>query len=284
MKPGDLVVLKLGTNCVYGVGEIVGSYEWLDEFSDVDGWDLQHLRRVRWLWKGNKNPKVFNTYDLKFGDTTQLLDGASAVVPWMQSLQISESEYTRELKPLPRCQTKNQIEEEIIADYLYDKGVASDSIENLMREFGELTRIAKWYVRTNAPSESETVAYLVVPLLRALGWSPQKMALEWNNVDLAIFNKLPRCNENLSIVIEAKKKGYSCLSALSQAQTYALNKPNCKRLIVTEGIRYGIYTKKNDSFELYAYMNLTNFQNEYPIYNCFGIKEALRAMTPEWDE
>lgn len=58
-----------------------------------------------------------------------------------------------------------------ISEFLFDRGVASASITRLMDEIGELTRIARWYGRAKAkhPSEHETVAYLVVPLLRALG-------------------------------------------------------------------------------------------------------------------
>ena len=139
-------------------------------------------------------------------------------------------------------------------------------------------RIAKWYRRTDDnPSEFETVAYLAVPLLRALGWTPQKMAIEWNNVDVALFNQLPRNDENLSVVVEAKKKDNSCLTALSQAQ-----KRKCQRLIVTDGLRYGVYLKKNDNFKLYAYFNITELKSAYPIYECYGVKEALKAMTPEW--
>lgn len=37
MKDGDLVVLRIGTATVLGVGQIVGSYEWRDEFGDIDG-------------------------------------------------------------------------------------------------------------------------------------------------------------------------------------------------------------------------------------------------------
>ncbi len=34
---GVLVVLRLGTSDVYGVGEVVGDYQWVDEFGDGDG-------------------------------------------------------------------------------------------------------------------------------------------------------------------------------------------------------------------------------------------------------
>ena len=108
------------------------------------------------------------------------------------------------------------------------------------------------------------------------------MGIEWNRVDIALFNKLPRNDENLSVVIEAKKKGSSCLTAVSQAASYAAGKKNCARLIVTDGLRYGVYLRKKRRFELYAYFNITRFKSSYPIYGCHGVKEALRAMTPEW--
>ena len=54
------------------------------------------------------------------------------------------------------------------------------------------------------------------------------------------------------------------------------------RLIVTDGLRYGIYLKDGKDFNLYAYFNITDLRENYPIYECHGVKEALRAMTPEW--
>ena len=47
MEASDLVVLRLGTSRVYAVGEIVGDYEFHEEFNDIDGWDIGHVRRVR---------------------------------------------------------------------------------------------------------------------------------------------------------------------------------------------------------------------------------------------
>lgn len=85
MAPGDLVALRLGTDTVVGVGEIVGDYQWHDGFGDVDGWDLQHVRRVRWLWKGLDAPKTFSTYDMKPGDTTQQLSPGD-VHDWVQGM------------------------------------------------------------------------------------------------------------------------------------------------------------------------------------------------------
>lgn len=282
MKEGDIVVLRLGTNIVLGVGQIVGEYEWLECFGDVDGWDLNHVRRVKWLWNGINKPKYFNTYALKQGDTTQEMT-SDVVKEWLSELVISEESYNRKLVVLPN--EGRSIDQNEIAEYLFEKGISSNSIENLTKEFDELRRIAKWYVRINeTPSEFETVSYLVVPILRALGWTPQKMAIEWHKVDLALFDQLPRKDENLSVVVEVKRKGNSCLTAMSQAQGYAQGKLNCKRLIVTDGLRYGTYIKSENEYQLQAYFNLTDLRESYPIYNCSGIKEALKIMTPEWRE
>ena len=281
MKDGDIVVLRLGTTTVLGVGIIVGPYEWIEEFSDIDGWELQHVRRVKWLWKNKDNPKTFPTYSLKQGDTTQKLS-SNIVIDWLKELSIKNAEYNRELATLPKS-PGSEVNMDEISEYLFDQGVSSNSIEALITEIGELIRIAKWYKKFSNPSEFETVAYLVVPLLRALGWTPQKMAIEWHNVDIALFGQLPREDETLNIVVEAKKKGNSCLMAKSQAQSYAQGKVNCNRLIVTDGLRYGVYTKNEEQFKLQAYFNLTALKNDYPVYDCLGVMEALKIMTPEWN-
>ena len=281
MADGDLVVLRMGTSKVLGVGQVVGGYEWREEFGDIDGWDLQHVRRVRWLWKAADPPKTFDTWALKQGDVTQRLSGGS-VIDWLAKLAIPDDAFSRPLIELPAAKD-NEIDVHRISEFLFDHGVASASITNLLNEIGELVRIAEWYKRSGKPSEHETVAYLVVPLLRALGWTPQRMAVEWNRVDVALFDQLPRCDESLRVVVEAKKMGNSCLTAKSQAMSYAEGKDECHRLIVTDGLRYGVYVRKGkEPLRLYAYLNLTRLRGDYPVYPCNGAEDALLTMAPEW--
>lgn len=208
MQSGDLVVLRLGTSSILAVGEIVGGYEWLEAFGDVDGWDLQHCRRVRWLWKSPENPKKFETYSLKLGDTTQLLN-SKVVEDWLRELVIPEKAFNASLPEILDSAEPGMdfaLEMFDVSEYLYDKGMSSASINRLQGDIGELIRIAKWYKQQGInPSEYETVAYLVIPLLRSIGWTPQKMAVEWHRVDVALFSELPRENGNLSVVVEVKK-------------------------------------------------------------------------------
>lgn len=284
MKSGDIVALKIGLQKIYAVGIVVGDYQWSDLFGDVDGWSIQHVRRVKWLWVAPKDsegqylPKDFKANVLKQG-TTLLLDNPK-VLQWIDSLHL---DFTKkyEVKDLPAVDSKKvQIEE--IAEFLYAKGTSSNSIERLVSAIDDLQMIAKWYKSVDYVSEFETESYLIIPLLRALGWTPQKMAVEWKNVDIAIFNRLPREDQNLIAVVEAKRKGKSCLMAYSQAYNYAKDKENCNRLIVSDGLRYGIFVKHQKKYKLHAYMNITDFRERYEIYDCAGIKEAIWAMTPDW--
>jgi hypothetical protein len=72
MNDGDTVVLRLGKDEIYGVGTVEGRYEWCEAFGGIDGWDLQHVRSVRWFWKtAPDSPQRFPTYTLNLGDTTQ---------------------------------------------------------------------------------------------------------------------------------------------------------------------------------------------------------------------
>ncbi len=290
MKDGDLVILRRGTSVILAVGEIVGIYEHHEEFNDVDGWNISHVRRVRWLWKNTKEPKNFDTYTLKWGHTTQRLD-APDVNSWLKSLDVPDNVCDQTPVELPHIGDNANVSVDDISEYLFDKGVASGSISNLLGEIGEFVRISNWYKRkAEPPSEHETVTYLVVPLLRALGWTPQRMAIEWNRIDVALFSNLPRKKEHLSVLVEAKKIRAASLSALSQAERYAEEYENCDRIILTDGLRYGIFFRekkgsgKKEKFSLRSYMNLTDLRDRYPIYNkCSGAKDALLAMGPEYD-
>lgn len=288
IKDGDLVVLHVGTAQVFGVGQVVGGYLYSDLFNDIDGWDIGHLRRVRWLWKYKDEPKTFKPYALKFGDTAQLLNPGE-VQDWLNELDVSLADSSWQPRLLPSEDLGETLDMKKISDYLFDRGIAASSIDKLVQGMDELARIAAWYERSREQtSERETIAYLVVPLLRDLGWTPQKMAVEWQKVDLALFSNLPRKDSNLAVSVEVKKLGYSVLKAKSQAEWYA-NQPGrekCLRLIVTDGIRYTVFLRNPDGTfnrKPSAYLNLKFLRKSYPILECQGAREALLLMAADWD-
>jgi hypothetical protein len=243
MRSGDLIVLRLGTNQVYAVGEVVdGTSQWFDDFGDVDGWDLQIVKRVRYLWTYTDSPMTFPPSTLQFGATILPLRSA-AVIRWLTELEVPEEAWTREVRIIPRsCEQgkrRQNLTPKEIGESLYDRGISSDSISALLNSIDELSRIAGWYARMGLNvSEHETTAYLVVPLLKCLGWSPQKMAVERDKVDIAIFEKLPRENANLSVVVEVKKFNDPIKIAFSQARDYAEQegRESCQRIVLTDGI------------------------------------------------
>ena len=282
---GDLVVLRRKTSNVYAVGEVVGEAKCLEAFADVDGWDLQHTRRVRWLWTCNGGPKSFDTYTFEWGST--LHKGVKGEISeWIETLNL-EANADRELQDLPQ-ESGQEISTQDIGRHLFDAGVDANAINDLIEEIDELNRIARWYSRSAAtPSEHETVAYLIIPLLRALGWTPQKMAVEWERMDLALFDRLPRTENHLIATVEAKKWGRSCLSARSQAERYATEvaEDTCRRLVVTDGNRYGVFVRDDDGNfpdRPDAYLNLADPKDAYPIMHSKGAQHALRLMSSDW--
>ena len=297
MQCGDIVVLKVGRSTIYGVG-FIAKYEWCDEFNDVDGWDLGHTRRVRWVWTYKENHNNAKEFDRKpLARSTTCRVGSSEILDWLKRLNVVENDKNYSHTVLPVNQ-KN-ITREDIAKYLFDVGIASESIRNLLDKHGEFLRIANWYNDhwEEWPSEHETVSHLVVPLLRILGWTPQRMALEWKmkgkreRMDLVLFARLQqgsgeaRVINYLDCVVEAKRLRDPCLSwAVSQAKGYVQDIKSCHRLVVTDGLRYGVFTRRtgNKRFALYAYLNLIRLRSKYPIYKCKGAKEAIFAMTSEW--
>jgi hypothetical protein len=56
---GDVILLRIGCDRIVAIGLVASDYEYLEQFDDVHGWDLQHGRRVR--WRVLPTPQVFPT-------------------------------------------------------------------------------------------------------------------------------------------------------------------------------------------------------------------------------
>ena len=284
IEDGHIIVLHRGMSEILGVGMVVGEYKWSKLFEDIDGWDLQHYRRVRWLpLKGVDT--YFKSKAIGRGGAVHKIHSVE-VIERLKSLSVTDTDMKRELKELPKTEPKPVTYDEI-GKYLCEKGVSSTQVETLLKEFDKLIKLADWYDKNGQPSEHETVAYLVIPILRALGWTHEQMAVEWEHVDLALFDQPTRKDENLAVVVEVKKKGHACLSAQSQAEHYAQSKDHCKRLIVTDGLRYGTFLRERDENNTWiwkrsAYFNLRQLTDKYSIYECGGAKEALHIMAKEF--
>jgi hypothetical protein len=109
------------------------------------------------------------------------------------------------------------------------------------------------------PSEDELIVHFVVPFLRALGWPPERVAVKWRHIDVAVFRALPRTPASCRFVIEAKRLGAGVEGALEQAQGYVNALGTQCDVVVTDGIRYRMYDGAH-AFEPLAYANLARLK------------------------
>jgi hypothetical protein len=173
-----------------------------------------------------------------------------------------------------------------LANRLYCAGMGDEAIGRVLRTIGALRIRAHWYAggskyrRPRDTSESETTAQLVLPLLQALGWTAQQTAVEWRCIDIALFRRLPREDQHVDSVVEVKRFGTDCFKAKSQALGYAAARPNCMRVVLTDGICYGVYLRRRGRFRLHAYLDLERPCDAYPRLRCLGAKDALLALLP----
>jgi hypothetical protein len=280
-RSGDIVLLRLGTGHVLAVGEIADdTAEWIEAFADVDGWHLQHVRRVRWL---PSTAKTFPPKTLGGQVRTFAAVGVESVMTWIESLDVPEADRNRPLANLPAAGVSLDATE--LGRRLFTEGLPSEHVDKLMATFASLQRVASWYGNETKrpegrPSEQETVCYLVIPLLLSLGWSQQTAAVQWNSVDVALFRGMPPTNATLACVVEAKLLGRSVFSPLGQAREYALEagREGCDKLVVTDGIRYALHSRSGDVFSLVAYLNILDMRDAYPIFGCAGAVHAVIGM------
>ncbi|XBQ16852.1 MAG: hypothetical protein ABL308_03005 [Oceanicaulis sp.] len=294
MSSGDLVVLREGTSTVRAVGRIVGDYEYIDAFLDVDGWDVAHARRVHWVAQ-EQMPRHFPTYTMKLGDTTQILptgEKAHELRAWIKNLFET---YDEDKQPeFTQFDDSKSLDIADCAALLFECGLSATSATSLTDRITDLTKLAQWYrTKTEAISEAETLGQLVLPLFVALGWSPQTLAMEWSisgigRIDLAAFRPFRqsvRNQDDIVLVLEAKRFNRSCLVGVEQARSYASALPNAERLVVTDGLRYAVFIRdETGTFpeSPHAYLNLAQPKDHYAALDCLGADEALLALSAAW--
>ena len=202
----------------------------------------------------------------------------------------------RPLQDLPE-RLPREIGDDDLADRLVGAGWTAPEAASLIEVREKLLHRSRWYsTNGGSPSEYETIATLTLPLLRALGWNWEHTAIEWSRIDVALFDPAvaqhPRSDAHLVAAIEAKRRDQSCLTAKGQAEHYATRpgREGCRRLVVTDGLRYAIHLRQPDgTFGYYpdAYVNLDRLRDGYPLMEnpdrpaCGGAVEALALLRPD---
>jgi len=242
MQVGDVVLLRTGIASIIAVGVVASEYLYLNQFDDVNGLDLQHAKRVRWC----RLPQEYTFGSPVFGANPTRCSRiwSEEVKDYADRFLNSPPTHWQEA-PLPELPAEEPGLDKVPA-----------ALECIVAQAQDL--VGLYWDRHNFgdhPTEDELVAHFVVPFLRALGWPPERLAVKWRYIDVAVFAALPRTPENCRFVIEAKRLGAGVEGALEQAKGYVESLGLPRDVIVTDGIRYRMYASER-AFEPIAYANM----------------------------
>ena len=200
----DVLLLRTGQSTIRAVGLVASEYQFLPQFDDVNGWDLQHARRVRWS-------PLSQPYDLGrsvFGANPPRLSRVHApdIIEYANRfIRSAPREWKSRALPSP------PVEEVGLKAPPSELQEIVAHVHDLLNLYWDVDRFG------NLPTEDELVAHYVVPFLRALGWPVERIAVKWRNIDVCVFSGLPRIPEHCHYLIEAKRLGAGVEGALEQA-------------------------------------------------------------------
>lgn len=268
LQPGHIVILKRpeGRNwAILAVGTVDGDYQHLKVFGDVDGWDLEHARRVSWRW--SQKPIVSPGLSRGTFKRVRSEEPKELARQVLETGQRFQPEYAIPEKAL------DPLEDETLIGELINFGLRPGDAEELSTTIKRIRLLANWYWKHGDDVlEHETRTFLVIPLLLALGWSEQRLKIEWGKrgrgrVDVAFFREPYTGGEKDNpciMLMETKKLGVGLTPGQKQAQRYAEQFPEASRLLVSNGYVYKLYSKKADSWDFQAYLNLLNPLPRHP--------------------
>lgn len=245
VRIGDAVMLRTGLDKLRAIGVVAGEYEYLEQFDDVNGWDIPHARRVRWF----ELPKEYSFDASVFGGRHRFSrvlgkDGVGYTQRFLQSPPTAWQE-----SPLPSLPQEEPP--------LHDFPESIRSLVGLAQDLHGLYWSAEHF--GERPREDELIAHFIVPLLRSLGWPPELIAVKWRDIDVSVFSRLPRTPENCVLVIEAKRPGAWPEDALGQACEYVKKLGLPRNIVLTDGIRYH-FCDCEHGFRRVAYANLARLK------------------------
>ena len=260
LQVDDLVLLRTAVDTVAAVGLVASDYEYLEPFDDVNGWDLRHGRRVRWY----RLPEPYCFAAAVFGANPTRCSRVQTpeAVNYARSFLASGLAHWQQ-EQLPPIPTVEPLLDEVPEELRDVVGLAWD----LAGLYGDEERMG------DAPNENEMVAHFVVPLLRALGWPPENIGVEWRRVDVALFEALPRSPGSCRFVIEAKRLGTGLEGARKQAEDYVARLGVSRDVVVTDGFRYRAFDCER-GLEPVAYANLARLKQ-----SSLALFDELRRST-----
>lgn len=259
VKVGDWLIARPGTGRITGVGRVTGPMCYGNFFEDVEGWDLQHYVPVEWY------RPVVEGDELKLDQKYLTRSTLQRCYKEEVFEAIRNTPFQREEATLPVDKLQEPVDEELgaITNALIDSGVRIQDAENVMLTIGRVIRLTNWYYTHDRDVlEHEIRAFLILPLLVALGWSEQRMKLEYLHADIALFSNAftSKNPPEPMMLVEAKTFGNGLSYTHDQLKNYADKFPGCQRLVTTNGFRYRTYTAENGKLVPKGYVNLLNLR------------------------
>ncbi|UCC58442.1 MAG: type I restriction enzyme HsdR N-terminal domain-containing protein [Candidatus Bathyarchaeum sp.] len=287
IKPGDIVILKPGMyKRVIAAGIVEEGRNWIENelengyfytkvFSDVEGFSLQHGRYVTWH-KADKPQEL----DWWRGTIIQARDKLLPIIkPFAEETLRNPLVKPKRIPKLPTSTTNVDLIDKLILE-----GFSETQAILFVHEFSRIRQLGKWYEEQIYESgvdlsEHETITFLIVPLLLALGWSEKQLKIEWEQIDLAFFEKDYADTDEPMMILEAKKKTKPLQQAAKQARHYSQKYPNCKKLIVSNGIKYKLYKKIDSAWKYKAFLDILNPFEKHPYdHNIDGAPQLLADL------
>lgn len=286
VDPGDRVLMRSGQK-VISVGEIPSEaehqYEFDSTFRSVYGWDLQHLRRVKWaadLELGDELVMAFRGKRMaRFG---QVRD--SYILAAVRNLDAAH--FAAPLNELPPTDTRVYTDDKLRVE-LSRAGVNNKNIEDIVAKLSQAKHLISWY-RTDGSgrklAEYEVVSHIVLPLFLGLGWSYKQIAVEWNKVDMAFFERTPATEANCVMVLEAKGLERGLSQILHQPQDYVrrLGLEGVRHIVTTNGTELFVYEKSGTDWNPnpVGYLSIPSLQREYVRPKGTNLIDTLVRLQP----
>lgn len=290
---GDILLLKRGVSKVIAVGEVVerdGKHKgnkdkpWL---SDFDGWDLSAYCYVDWHVPNEPS------------EISGLTRATIQKVHQDRHKELADSLLKLPIRPHePEPSPTNHVSDEDILEFLIREGLRPSAADELTDTFRRIRLLARYYfdlpnrekgMRWEDIREHETIAFLIIPLLLALGWAEQQIKIELpcsgGRVDITCFSRPYRGKKDECVlIIEAKDFSSGLDYAPEQALRYAKDFPSCQVVVVSNGYCYKTYIRSEGAFSLIpsAYLNLLKPEDRYPLDpdKVAGALQVLKWLLP----
>ena len=286
---GDIVLQRFGQR-VIAIGVVAeDGYEHSTTFDDVYGWDLEHTRRVIWQHHLADELRNIQSDRALFDGRRQMptFEGVNAehvLDPIRHLFDRCEERELADLPPEPR----DPLSMDGLERALFGKGLAYDVAHRVRVAIEKQRQLIDWYessgLAPNRPAEHEVVAHVILPLLMALGWSEQLLAIEWHKIDLAVFWQTPTDERHCKLVCEAKAMGKGLQDVLTQAERYVtkIGLDECDKILLTDGHQFYVYRRTADGWtdQPTGYLNVFKIREHHVCPAGTDAVDTIMSLTP----